>query len=216
MKTKLVAVLMVAAAPLFGRLDEAAWKQVEEAGVQEGDLVFTRTGGPLFSRVGDATGSWCSHVGIVVGKKEGRWVVAESKIPVVCETDLRRFLNRSEGGRFEIRRPERALSPEEVERLKAFVAAKKGTWYDLGFNAQSKRQFCSRFAREALHEATGEWVGKEETFRELIARNPKTPLWFWKTWYFGRIPWERKTITPSNLLVCEELKTVVKGGLDGN
>ena len=210
MKTRILSVLLFLVAPLFGRLDEAAWRRVEETGVREGDLVFTRTGGPLFARVGDATGSWCSHVGIIVGKKDGRWVVAESKIPVVCETDLRRFLDRSQGGRYEIRRPAQALDAGQVARLHEFVKGKKGTWYDLGFNAHSKREFCSRFAREALHAATGDWVGREETFAELIERNPQTPRWFWRAWYLGRIPWKRSTVTPANLLYCPELNTVAR------
>ncbi|MDZ9592287.1 YiiX/YebB-like N1pC/P60 family cysteine hydrolase, partial [Escherichia coli] len=42
-------------------------------------------------------------------------------------------------------------------------------------------------------------VGEIETFGELLNSNPNAKLTFWKFWFLGSIPWERKTVTPASL-----------------
>lgn len=61
------------------------------------------------------------------------------------------------------------------------------------------RQFCSKFVFDILHEALSVRVGKIETFRELLQKNPDASLTFWKCWFLGSIPWSRRTITPGSL-----------------
>jgi hypothetical protein len=48
--------------------------------------------------------SWTSHVGIIVDYKDGDWIVAESGMPFVRKTPLRKFLGRSVDQKFSIRR----------------------------------------------------------------------------------------------------------------
>ena len=83
-----------------------------------------------------------------------------------------------------------------------------GVFYDTGFNLHSKRQFCSRYVHEIVYEATGQKIGKITTFRELLKDNPSSGTAFWRLWYLGRIPWERKTITPASLLESPVLQTI--------
>ena len=90
-------------------------------------------------------------------------------------------------------------------------AAAWGDLYDTGFNLRSRRQFCSRFVREVLQESTGEAIGEVQTFRELLERNPAADLRIWKMWYFGRIPWDRTTVTPESLYTCRSLQIVFDG-----
>ena len=49
------------------------------------------------------------------------------------------------------------------------------------------------------------------TFRDLLARNPGADLRLWKMWYFGRIPWDRATITPASLYSSLALVRVFDG-----
>jgi hypothetical protein len=65
--------------------------------------------------------------------------------------------------------------------------------------------------REVLHEATGTLVGEVESFSALLARNPATDVGFWRLWFFGRIPWERRTVTPASLLESPHLRAVFDG-----
>ena len=91
----------------------------------------------------------------------------------------------------------------------AFVVEKD----DPGFSLGSRRQFCSRFVREVLQESTGVVIGEAATFRELLERNPTADLRLWKVWYFGRIPWDRATVTPESLYVSPSLEPVFDGTL---
>jgi hypothetical protein len=105
----------------------------------------------------------------------------------------------------------RPLSDEEIPRLQQAARRRMGRLYDTGFDLQSRRQFCSRFVREVLQESTGVEVGEITTFREMLERKPGTHLRLWKAWYFGRIPWQRATVTPESLYVSPSLKVVFDG-----
>ena len=178
-----------------------------------GDLVFIRIGGPgPFREVAAATGSWTNHVGIVVDVAGAEPLIAESAVPLSRLTPLSRFAARSEGGRLAVRRL--VVEPTAEERLLVSAAAqgRLGIFYDTGFDLHSRRrQFCSRYVREVLLEATGQSVGEVETFAGLLARRPQAGLGFWKVWYFGRIPWQRETVTPASVLESSELRPIFDG-----
>src|ERR1700690_3265058 len=66
-------------------LDDRTYDAVVASKPAIGDVVFTRIGGPIFTRVALTTQSWTSHVGIIVDYRNGDWIVAESGIPFVRE-----------------------------------------------------------------------------------------------------------------------------------
>lgn len=103
------------------------------------------------------------------------------------------------------------LTPDQARRVASAAERRSGVFYDTGFNLHSTRQFCSRFVREVLQEAAGVVVGEVETFASLFAANPHANLGFWKSWFFGRIPWQRETVTPASLLRSTELTVVFDG-----
>jgi hypothetical protein len=173
-----------------------------------GDLVFIRVPTPLFMQVADATGSWTNHVGVVI---DHAGTVAESRFPLSGTTTLKRFLRRSANGRVAVGRLRRALSPAEQQRIAVAARRRAGVVYDTGFNLHSRRQFCSRFAREVIGEATAEHLGTIETFADLVRAQPDAPLWFWTLWYFGRIPWQRQTVTPASVLRSPAIELVFDG-----
>ncbi|MDB5815615.1 MAG: hypothetical protein JWN23_2732 [Rhodocyclales bacterium] len=65
-----------------------------------GDVVFIRASSMLFNQVSGATGCWTNHVGVIVGHD---YVVAESRVPLSSTTRLRRFVARSQDGRYAVR-----------------------------------------------------------------------------------------------------------------
>jgi hypothetical protein len=111
-----------------------------------------------------------------------------------------RFLERSEHGRYTVTRLTIPLNDQQREVLLAAAARRMHTLYDTGFNMSSRRQFCSRFVHEVIEEATSIQLGEVETFRTLLQENSDPSLTFWRFWYFGRIPWQRRTVTPASLL----------------
>jgi hypothetical protein len=62
-----------------------------------------------------------------------------------------------------------------------------------------------------LAESTGTQVGEVESFAQLLSRRPEANLSFWKWWYFGRIPWERQTVSPASLLGSPLVRVVFDG-----
>lgn len=183
--------------------------------LREGDIVFTRIPGAPFRQIADATHTWTNHVGIVVGFNRFGAVIAESRIPVSCRTLFPFFVRRSAQGRVAVLRPRQPLSNDDVLRLGGAVRRRLGRFYDTGFSLKSRRQFCSRFVREVLQESTGIVVGDIETLGDLLVRNPDADLRLWKLWYFGRIPWERATVTPASLYESPALSVVFDGRLPG-
>jgi hypothetical protein len=179
-----------------------------DAVLQVGDIVFIRIANFLYRRVADATNSWTSHVGMICGREQGEWIVAESAVPRSRYSSLSRFLGRSDAGQCSIKRLRSPLDASAQGRLQTEAARRMGKWYHLGFDLDSRRQFCSKFVYEIYREAVGVELGTVESFRELLARNPTYPLTFWKWWFLGRIPWDRRTITPGTQYECALLESV--------
>lgn len=178
--------------------------------LQPGDIVFVATPSFLYRKVARSTGTRASHVGIAFRDAQGGWRVAESAVPRTRYSTLERFLSRSDDKWFVIRRLDRPLAAAEVEKLRAACDKRMGTWYHLGFNYDSQRMFCSKFVHEVYREALGVEIGEVETFSALLHRNPGERLGFWKAWFFGFIPWMRRTVTPASQLNSPLLKTVLQ------
>lgn len=181
--------------------------------LQEGDLIFIAIDSFLYRQVAQGTGSWTSHVGCVV-KEDGEWVVLESAVPVVTRCPLEKFVSRSRNYQVTVKRLAKSLSTTQVSAIKAHADKYMGRFYHLGFNFDSRHQFCSKFVHLIYKEATGLSLGKLQTLEDLIQENPQANLTFWRFWYLGRIPWQRNTITPASQLNDPQLLTVVS--LDGS
>ncbi|WP_272545185.1 YebB family permuted papain-like enzyme [Burkholderia cepacia] len=206
--------------PLMIRSPGADWRRFFSVGASRrnerslpaepeiGDIVFIRVTVRPFLEVANATRSWTNHVGIVVGERDGEPLVAESTFPLSRVTTMSRFLARSDRGACVIARLKQPLDAEQRRRLVDAAMRRTGVVYDTGFDLASRRQFCSRFVREVVRDATQIVLGDVETFDTLLRRNPDHPLGFWRIWYFGRIPWQRRTVTPASLLESDALRVV--------
>jgi hypothetical protein len=183
--------------------------------MQVGDLVFIRVTALPFRKVAAATGSWTNHVGVVIDTSGAEPVIGESTFPVSKATPLSRFVARSEDGRVAVTRLATPLTDAQRDQVRRAAQARMGIMYDTGFDLHSRRQFCSRYAREVLVEATGTPVGEVETFAHLLERNPSAGLGFCRVWYFGRIPWTRETVTPGSLLQSDRVHSVFDGRVSG-
>jgi hypothetical protein len=138
--------------------------------LQVGDVVFIRIPHAPFTKVSDTTLSWTNHVGIVMDVSGSEPVIAESHVPFSGKTGWTKFAQRSEQGRVAVTRLAINLDPSQRERLVRAATARFGVRYDTGFDLHSRGQFCSRFVREVLHEATGIEIGQVETFSKLLDR----------------------------------------------
>jgi len=176
-----------------------------------GDIVFTRIGAYPFRKVAEATGTWTNHVGIVLDVSGTEPVIGESRFPFSGSTTLSRFVARSAGGRVAVMRLPTPLTPAQQIAIVAAAAQREHVFYDTGFDARSHRQFCSRYVREVLQQGAGVDVGRVETFEQLLASAPQADIGFWRTWYFGSIPWQRQTVTPASVLHTPGLEAIFDG-----
>lgn len=177
---------------------------------QVGDVVYIAVQAYPFQQVGAATLSWVNHVGVVVETGEDP-LIAESTFPVSRRTSLSKFVARSGANRVAISRLHQAWTAPQLKRLQHSTARRMGIWYDTGFNLESQRQFCSRYVREVIEEATGITLGEVSTFETLLKHNPEANLKFWQLWYFGRIPWSRQTVTPASIYQDSQMQMVFDG-----
>jgi Permuted papain-like amidase enzyme, YaeF/YiiX, C92 family len=196
--------------PALAGLDDQTYARVVASKPAVGDIVFTRIGGPIFTNVANTTLSWTSHVGIIVDYQHGDWIVAESGVPFVRKTPLRRFLGRSVNQEFSIRRLKAEPTEEQRHAISAFADSQLGRVYSLGFDLQSDKTFCSKFVHDAVFQGTHQSVGDVETFDHLLHRNPNAPLAFWRAWFLGSIPWQRTTITPASEMESPLLRVVAQ------
>ena len=176
-----------------------------------GDLIFIRIPLLPFRKVAETTASWVNHVGIVVETADGKPVIAESRVLLSGQTSWQRFIARSEARRVAVARLREAPCAQEKLALRAAARKRYGILYDTGFNLHSRRQFCSRYVREVVSEATGIVLGEVVDFASLLERYPQADLAFWRLWYLGAIPWRRETVTPASLLQDASLEILFDG-----
>ncbi|KMY85930.1 hypothetical protein BUMB_01662c [Candidatus Paraburkholderia calva] len=131
------------------------------------DVVFIRVTARPFLEVARATRSWTNHVG-VVDVSEDDALVAENTFPFSRITLFSRFVARSEQGAFAVARLDTPLTLLQQRRVFTAQRRRLRVFYDTGFDLRSRRQFCSRFVREVLIEATGIEVGEVESFRDFV------------------------------------------------
>lgn len=72
--------------------------------VGDGDIVFTCIGSVLFGQVSAASRCWCNHVGMITGHNGEDYLVAESRVPFSMVTTLSRFIRRSAGKHYAVKR----------------------------------------------------------------------------------------------------------------
>ena len=180
---------------------------------QVGDIVFIRIANFFYRRVAAATNSWTSHVGMIDHREGSEWIVAESTIPRSCYTPLTKFLRRSEQGKHAVLRLQTPLDTAAQTRLQHEAKRRMGRWYDLGFDLDARHQFCSKFIYEVYRDAVGVSIGTIESFRDLLARNPHVSQTFWRFWFWGRIPWDRRTIAPGTQFESDLLQHVSGSGV---
>lgn len=179
--------------------------------LQVGDLLFIRLRARPFVEAADVTMSWTNHVAVVVSTHGKEPIVAEAVLPMSRRARLSRVIDRSDYWRVAVKRLPEPLTTKQQARLDEAVNKRLGVLYDGGFNLRSNRQFCSKFAREVIAEATGHKLGEIETLGDLLENNPEARVGFWKIWFLGRIPWDRKTVTPVSVMLSPMLHTVFDG-----
>lgn len=222
MKNFLIILFLITAnVPAFGTITLRATSEISACEsaknhLREGDLVFIQIDNIIYRKlVAEVTDSWTSHVGIVFKDKGGNWIVSESTFPWSKETELCKYLKRTKGTRFAIRRLP-GLGLEQVRWLKNAADFRQGLYYDTGFDFEEEgTSFCSKFTYEIFLDALDVKIGRVETLAEIrdrkLAQDPDYDYSFVYLWFMRlKIPWERKTVTPESQYSDAKLKTILE------
>ncbi len=181
--------------------------------IAEGDVVFTSNHNYLFRRVESDTKTWTSHVGVAFKNDGGEWVVLESTWPKSKITPLCEFMQRSYKDRVEIKRFVQDLTLSQIRVMKMAASRQLGLRYDQGFDYDNhKKSFCSKFVY-STYQAINIDMGKLQSFQQVLDENPDMDLTFWKTWFLGRIPYKRITISPAIQIRDPKFHSIFKFGI---
>jgi len=174
---------------------------------QEGDIVFqSLPQSPLVNAIEGATGSPYSHCGLVV-RERGRWFVYEANGDV-HRTPLARWFYSSRNYCFAAYRlddPHQQHIPKMVEYVRACV----GLPYDIQYELDDQKIYCSELVSKAYRHSTGQYLGKLVTLGELDWRPYRQLI---EQINRGPVPVDRQMITPRDLAAAEQLRLVTKYG----
>lgn len=161
---------------------------------QNGDFIFQSLGkNKITEMIEGATNSPHSHCGIVI-QKEGEWYVLEAISPVI-ETPLNDWIRRGRWSIFEVYR----LQDQYLSSIPQIIAAGKtylGKPYDIQYEWDDEKIYCSELIEKAFHQATGESLAPKTKLKDLN----------WKPYEAlireidgGTLPLEREILTPVSL-----------------
>jgi hypothetical protein len=207
-RTRLIAVVLMFFCVAFVAQAKPVDCRSLEPKLKSGDLIFLSIDNIFFENVAKATNTWVNHVGIAFQSGDG-WKVQESRVPFSTTADFCDYIGRAGKGQVAILRLKgERLNSQQLEALWQATENRMGVLYHQGFDLDSSRQFCSKFVYEVFLEALGVELGEIQTFKQILDENPDGSLKFWKWWFLGDIPWERRTITPKSQLIDSDLETI--------
>lgn len=176
---------------------------------QVGDILFqSLPHAPLVDVIEAVTQSPYSHCGIVDRFNDKRFLVVEAIGPTV-ETELPEWLARGRNGGFVVYR----LDPKYADKLPAVLASARkhmGKPYDVHYDLDDAKIYCSELIFKAFRDATGEQLG---TIRKLGDLNWKPNEAFIRYIESGGLPLEREMITPKDLAEAKQLREVYRFGM---
>lgn len=172
--------------------------------IQHGDILFQSFGAdPLSRAIMESTHSPYAHCGILV-EKNGGMVVLEAIGPVQ-ETPLPAWIAKGRDRQYAIYRVKEPLQAQ----VPAFVKAAyryQGRPYDLQYQMDDSKIYCSELVYKAWHDATGgQPMGRLRTLGELDWRPHEMLI---RLLSLGALPLDRLMITPRDLSESELLEVV--------
>jgi hypothetical protein len=200
MKTFLAALLLastVAAAPSV------------ESRLRDGDIIFHESRSSQSRAIQLATKSRYSHMGIVY-RQNGRWYVYEAVQPVKL-TPLNDWIARGKNGHFVVKRlrDTRALTPAALKRMRTVGDRYRGRSYDLYFEWDDDRIYCSELVWKIYKQGAGVEIGRLQKLREFDLSHAAVRAKM-RERYGNRIPRDEPVISPAAMFDSTTLVEVTR------
>lgn len=181
-----------------------------ESRLRDGDIIFHESRSSQSRAVQLATGSRYSHMGILY-RDGGRWLVFEAVEPVKA-TPLAEWIARGKSGHFVVKRLRNSsvLTPAVLRRMRAAGDRHRGKSYDLYFEWDDARIYCSELVWKIYREGAGVEIGRLQQLRELDLTHPAVRAKM-RERYGNKVPKNEPVISPAAMFGSTLLVEVARG-----
>ncbi|HPG30659.1 MAG TPA: YiiX/YebB-like N1pC/P60 family cysteine hydrolase [bacterium] len=181
----------------------------EEAGVQNGDLVFQSLGGSQGNALKYALNSKINHVGMVYIVDDEVFVLeAMAKVRL---TPWKKCVKRNKG-KFTIKRmknSERFFTKDKWKKIEKYVDSAVGKEYDFAFCWDDERFYCSELIWKLYNECLNQKLGNLKKIKDCNLEHPLVKKML-KERYGDNIPLEETVASPSEMYKSKQLETIFK------
>ncbi|HEX8253332.1 MAG TPA: YiiX family permuted papain-like enzyme [Thermoanaerobaculia bacterium] len=201
--------LPLAAAALALFLTLPAASAPLESVLREGDIIFHESRSAQSRAIQLATGSRYSHMGILYRNK-GQWFVYEAVQPVKL-TPLKSWIVRGERQHFVVKRLKNAslLTPATLARMRQVGEQYRGKPYDLTFEWDDRRIYCSELVWKIYRGGAGIEIGRLQRLRDFDLSHPAVKKKM-RERYGKKIPLNEPVISPSAMFDSKLLVEVAR------
>jgi hypothetical protein len=176
-----------------------------------GDFIFqSLPHNPLIDAIEGSSGSPFSHCGIlkkrdVVKRHDSAWVVIEAIGPVK-ETRLPFWIAQGRDSAYVVYRLRDPLA-KKIPEIIAAAEKYEGRPYDIHYDLDDEKIYCSELLYKAVRDATGRKLGKIRKLGELNWRPYEQVI---RQIENGNLPLDRAMITPRDFTEAPELQEVFR------
>ncbi|WP_297332213.1 YiiX family permuted papain-like enzyme [Flavobacterium sp.] len=176
--------------------------------LQEGDIIFQTSESEQSKAIQLATNSPYSHCGIIF-KQDTSYYVYEAIQPVT-KTLLKEWIKRGKDNHYVIKRlinADNVLTDEALLRMRETGKAMSGKDYDLYFEWNNDKIYCSELVWKIYKEGTGLEIGKTQQLKDFSLSNSIVQQKL-KERFGENIPLNEKVISPAAIFNSSLLYTV--------
>jgi uncharacterized protein YycO len=174
--------------------------------IKTGDIIGHTSTSNQSSYIKWATFSSYTHVGII-SKEDGKNLVIEAVQPVKY-TELKEWIKRGKDSKFTIKRLENSTN-YNLNNVVTQAIKHIGKDYDLKFEPDDKKMYCSEIINKAYERGIGVKIGKWEKFEDvygLFRFIPKFRSYIRSRW--GKSPNDMLIITPKSIMKSNNLDEI--------
>jgi len=178
--------------------------------LNEGDVIFQTSRSAQSQAIQLATHSQWSHVGVLFQEK-GSWRVLEAVQPVRF-TPLDVWVRRGRGGHVVVKRlkgPGRPLTDLQLDRMRKIGKRFLGRPYDLTFEWDDRRIYCSELVWKIYREGADIELGTLQKLRDFDLSHPVVRKKM-RERYGSSIPMGEPVVSPQSLFESPLLTTVIQ------
>lgn len=174
----------------------------------DGDLIFQSSASGQSQAIQLATHSKYSHCGLLFNDK-GEWFVYEAVQPVK-KTPFLEWIKHGDNEYYVVKRLREAdhiMTKDTLNKMRNMIHNQMGKDYDLAFDWNDDKMYCSELVWKAYKSATGLEIGKTKPLADYDLSNPivKKKL---QDRYGNNIPKDEPMISPGSIFESELLVTV--------